>query len=141
MIEIDTSEDKWQKKMAHAMKMKVQFKVVTSDEKLANALQKGKFNAGMLKLILFGGGAAGAGVAVAGLTGAGKIVGALFIMGMADPEPISKAVLLIVSTSAAVLGCGFIYGLIRKLQKKKYIFNIRKNQCSDKKWVFEAKPV
>jgi hypothetical protein len=143
MIEIDTSQDKWQKKMAQTMKKGEQFRLATSDEKFAKALKKGKFNVGTVKLILFGGGVAGAGAgaAVASLAGAAKISGVMFIMGMADPEPISKTVLLVISIATSAIGCGFVYRLIRNLQENKYTFKIQENHSSDKKWVFNANPV
>jgi hypothetical protein len=138
MIEIDTSQDKWQKKMAKTMKEGEPFSLATSDEKLAEALKKGKFNVGSLKLILLGSGVAGA---VAGLTGAAKISVGIALIAIADPEPVSKAVLVTIAVVTSAVGCGFVYKLIKMLYQNKYTFNIQKNHGSDKKWVFNAEPV
>jgi hypothetical protein len=127
MRTIDTSIKGWQKQMDACMKNGETFTLITSDKKLADALEKGKYNVGLIKLILFGSGAAGAGaagMAIAGVSGAAKIAAGTAIFSLADPEPVSKVVLAVIAVIAALLGCFFIYSLIKMLLSKNYDFEV-----------------
>ena len=71
MISIDTAQKDWQKRMEASMSKKEKFLLITTDKKLAESLERNKFNMGVLKLILFGSTATGVGLGagVSGLSG------------------------------------------------------------------------
>lgn len=48
MRTIDTSREGWQKEMDAAMNTGETFRLITSDAKLASALESGKFNVGVM---------------------------------------------------------------------------------------------
>ena len=98
MRAINTSQEGWQKQMEKAMSLGERFTLITLDKNLAAGLVSGAFNAGVIKLILFGSGAAacgvgGAGAAVVGVSGAALVGAGAALLALSDPEPISKAVL------------------------------------------------
>jgi len=154
---IDTSKKGWQKQMDAAMKSGQQFTLHTQNKILAESLQKGDLNVGVMKLILFGAGAAGAGAAgagatgvamgaasgatVVGLSGAAKLAAGSALFAMADPEPVTKIVLAIIATIAFILGCYFVYRLVKMLLQKKYKFTIRNSDVFGNKWEVVAEPV
>lgn len=145
MKTIDTSQKGWQKQMAASMKRKKRFTLLTSDEKFANALEKGKFNVGVMKLILFGSGALGtgaaaAGAAIAGLSGAAKLAAASALFAIANPEAISKVVLALISLIGMAVGCYFIFRLVKMLIQNKYKFRIKKKGPSGEEWEIEGEP-
>jgi len=145
MRTIDTSRDGWKKQMDASMKKGERFTLFTSDLKLADALEKGKFNVGVLKLILFGSGAAGAGAtgagaAVSGFSGTAKFAAASTLLAIADPEPITKIALAVVAIVALVLGCYCIYRLVKMLLQKEYKFRIKKSDPFGNQWEIEGKP-
>lgn len=127
------------------MKKGERFTLLTSDRKLADALEKGKFNVGVMKLILFGSGAAGAGAAgagaaIAGLSGPAKIAAARTLLAVADPELTTTVLLVVLSIVALALGCYCIYRLVKILLQKEYKFRIKKSDPFGNQWEIEGKP-
>lgn len=118
MKRIDTSEKDWQKKMEECMRKKEKFILITTDEKLAKSLEKNEINVGTLKLILFGSSS------IAGLSGIAGLAGSTSLMAAADPEPITKAILVVVATICFLLGAYYVYKLVKKLLNKEYKFTL-----------------
>jgi Kef-type K+ transport system membrane component KefB len=75
-----------------------------------------------LKIMLLGSAASGAGVA--GLSGIAGIAATSSIIAVADPEPVSKTVMVVVSVIAFALGAFFVYLLVKMLIRKDYCFEI-----------------
>ncbi len=140
MRTIDTSRDGWKKQMDASMRKGERFTLITSDGKLADALEKGKFNVGVMKLILFGSGAAGAGAAIAGLSGGAKITAARTLLAIADPELITKVALVVLAIVALALGCYCICRLVKMLLQKEYKFRIKKSDSFGNQWEIVGKP-
>jgi hypothetical protein len=148
MKTIDTSIKDWQKQMDACMKSGETFTLLTSDPRLADALEKGKYNVGLIKLILFGSGAAGAGatsaatasMAIVGVSGAAKIAAGTAIFSLADPEPVSKIILAVIALIAFTLGCYFVYRLVKMLVKSKYKFTIDKKDSFGNTFNINASP-
>ena len=90
MTTIDTSKKGWQKKMSNLMKRKEKFTLITSDPELAKALEKGKFTNKILKLIIYGS------ATVAGAGTIAAVGGGTAIVALADPEPVTKIVLMVI---------------------------------------------
>jgi hypothetical protein len=142
MKTIDTSIKGWQKQMDAYMKNGETFTLLTTDPKLADALEKGKYNVGLIKLILFGSGATGAsaGLAVVGVSGAAKIAAGTAIFALADPEPVSKVILAVISAICFLVGCYFVYRLIKLLVGNRYKFHVEKRDSSGNVYTFNAQP-
>ena len=119
MVVIDTSKKGWQKQMEQCMREKKKFVIITKDKKLAESLAKNEIKVGALKLVLLGS------TTVAGLSGVAYVAAASSIAALADPEPLSKTVLVILSAACAAAGAYFVYRLTKMLLYKEYRFKIK----------------
>ncbi len=95
MKTINTSQNGWKKLMDASMKKGERFLLLTPNQRIAEDLERGKSHAEVLKAILFGSGAAGAGgagvgAAVGGLTGAAKIALVSTLLSHDGLEPVLK---------------------------------------------------
>jgi hypothetical protein len=141
MKTIDTSRNGWKKQMDASMRNGEWFTLLTSNKKLADALEKGKFNVAVMNLILFGCSAAGAGVAIAGLSGPAKLAPASTLLAIADLEQITRISLALLAIVALALGCYCIYRLVKILLQKEYKFRVKKSDPFGNQWEIEGEPV
>ena len=140
MFLIDTSKKGWQKHMEEQMKEGESFKVLTANENLAKALEEGKLDTGALKFFLMGTGIGfTGGFTAARLAGTAGLSGITRMLSVVDPEPVTKAILAVVSAAAAAVGAYYLYRMVEMLVKGKYNFRIVQ-QTTDGEWVIEAEP-
>jgi len=137
MKEIDTSKKNWQKEMSEAMEKNEKFILITDNEELAKGIVEKKLKMKTLKMILLGSAAGGAGIA--GLSGIAGIAATSSIVAVADPEPVSKTVMIVVSAICFAIGAGFLYLLIKMLMNNKYKFKIVVSKVEGK-FKVEAEP-
>lgn len=141
---INTGEKGWQKKLSTAMKNKETVIIQTTDKKFAEKLEANKIDTGFLKTVLFGSVSAGAGTAtIMGVSGLAKVGALSFLAAAADPEPISKSILVGIGVALGIFGLGWLVYLIRKLVKNKYRFKFKakiKTKAGVFCWEFEAEP-
>lgn len=85
-------------------------------------------------------GAAKTATTVAGLSGIAKFAAGSSLLAIANPEPVTKAVLAIIALISTSLGCYFVYRLVKILVKNKYKFKIRRTEPNGTVWEFEGQP-
>ena len=123
---IDTSVKKWQTKVAICTKNNSKFLIKTFDNNLSNALVSQKITGKTLKLVTLGTGSSlliTGGAAVVGVTGITAAAVGASLSAIADPEPITKTILIVIALTLFSLGGYRIYNFIKILVKKKYKFN------------------
>ena len=141
MMIIDTKQKHWQKQMEACMRKGERFKIKTSDKKLAKSLENGKFNTGVMKIILLGSPAAvGAGAGVVGLKGIAGFAGVSSLAAIADPEPVTKIVLSVIAGICIMIGAYYVYRLVKLLVSNKYKFHGKYKDENGKEWELEAEP-
>ncbi len=140
MDTIKTTEKGWQKNMEERMSERKPFTLLTASEDLAKALEDGKLNKGALKFFLMGTGVGfTSGFTAARLAGPAGVSGITKLASIANPEPVTKAILAVVSAAAAAGSAYFLYRMVEMLVKGQYNFRIVQ-QTTAGEWVIEAEP-
>jgi len=124
--EINTSKKGWQKQMAACMKAKEEFTLITDDPNLAKDLANGQTLNQTLKVILLGSSAVATGGVVTGTavgmgTGA-KVFALTGLAAAANPEPVSKTALIVLTGVLGVALLGTVAFMIWWLVQNKYEF-------------------
>ena len=141
MDTINTADSSWQKDVGMRMREGKPFNLLTASRDLAEALEEVKLTRGVLKYFLLGSGVGfTGGFTAARMASPACIAGITRMLATVNPEPVTKAVLAIVSAGTAAGSAYCLYRMVETLVKGKYNFRIvQQNEVGE--WVIEADPV
>ena len=141
MDTISTADSSWQKDVGKQMNEGTPFKLLTDSRDLAEALEEVKLTRGVLKYFLLGSGVGfTGGFTAARLISPAALPAIIRMLATVNPEPVTKALLAIISAGTVAGSAYYLYRMVETLVKGKFHFRIIQ-QNDEGEWVIEANPI